>query len=382
VLARERRETGEYTWLGSFAPAPVAMGDVAAIEVHTTVRAEAAGEHRIGCSGPGRYVLCVRGEEAFDATLELRPDADPGEALFAPPQHSVAVTLAAGEEVDVLLRRAVEPDAPMVSFQLNLEPPRGDPDAELDRAAALARDADVAVVVVGTTPEVESEGFDRSSLALPGRQDELVRRVTDANPKTVVVVNAGAPVLMPWLSQAPAVLLAWFPGQEAGHALADVILGHAEPGGRLPTTWPASESGLPSVTPADGVLEYGEGLAVGYRGPVEPLLAFGHGLGYTSWEYLAMDGARVRLANTGTRRGREVVQVYASRPDSALVRPPRWLVGFAAVDADAGEEVIVDVPLSPRAFQHWDGGWQTEPGAFVLEAGRSVADLRVRSEWS
>ena len=136
------------------------------------------------------------------------------------------------------------------------------------------------------------------------------------------------------------------------------------------------------MTPVDGVLAYDEGLAIGYRGPVEPLLPFGHGLGYTTWEYLAMDGARVRLANTGTRRGREVVQVYASRPDSAIERPPRWLVGFAVVDADAGEEVIVDVPLSPRAFQHWDGGWQTEPGEFVLEAGRSVADLRLTSSWS
>jgi beta-glucosidase len=186
-------------------------------------------------------------------------------------------------------------------------------------------------------------------------------------------------VLIPWLGEAPAVLLSWFPGQEAGNALADVIVGAAEPGGRLPTTWPAAEDGLPSVTPVAGVLPYDEGLAIGYRGPVEPLLPFGHGLGYTSWEYLAMDGARVRLVNAGTRRGREVVQVYASRPDSAIERPPRWLAGFAVVEADAGQEVIVDVELAPRAFQHWDGGWRTEPGDFVLEAGRSVADLRVRS---
>ena len=127
-------------------------------------------------------------------------------------------------------------------------------------------------------------------------------------------------------------------------------------------------------------------MSIGYRGDVEPLLPFGHGLGYTSWEYLAMDGARVRLANTGTRPGREVVQVYASRPDSAIERPPRWLVGFAVVEAAAGEEVIVDVSLYPRAFEHWDGGWQTEPGAFTLEAGRSVADLRLRrghaTRWS
>ena len=153
-----------------------------------------------------------------------------------------------------------------------------------------------------------------------------------------------------------------------------MIFGAAEPGGRLPTTGRRRRTGHPSVTPVDGVLAYDEGLAIGYRGPVEPLLPFGHGLGYTSWEYLAMDGARVRLANTGTRRGREVVQVYASRPDSAIERPARWLAGFAVVEADAGEEVIVDVPLAPRAFQHWDGGWQTRAAA----SSRSKAGPRSR----
>jgi beta-glucosidase len=371
VLGTERRDTGEFAWMGEL------EADV--IEVRATLRAERAGEHVIGCSGAGRHQLWLDGEQAFDVTLELSPDADPGEALFVPPQHGVPVSLTEGQELSVVLRHERSP-GDLVVLQLNVDPPFGED--ELERAVELAREADAAVVVVGTTPEVESEGFDRSSLALPGLQDELVRRVAIANPRTVVVVNAGAPVLMPWLEEVPAVLLAWFGGQEAGNAIADVILGRAEPGGRLPTTWPASEAGHPSVTPVDGVLSYDEGLAIGYRGPVEPLLPFGHGLGYTTWEYLAMNGARVRLANTGTRRGREVVQVYASRPDSAVERPERWLAGFAVVEADAGAEVIVDVPLSPRAFDHWDGGWQTEPGEFTLEAGRSVADLRLRSTWS
>jgi beta-glucosidase len=352
---------------------------VAAIEVHTTLRAGAAGEYTVGCSGPGRFRLSLRGSEVFDETLALRADADPGEALFAPPQHGVPVGLAAGEALDVVLRREGI-DAGTVAFQLNFDAPFEDPDAELERAVGLARDADVAIVVVGTTAEVESEGFDRSSLALPGRQDELVRRVNEAQPRTIVVVNSGAPVLLPWLDDVPAVLLCWFPGQEAGNALADVLLGASEPGGRLPTTWPATEEGLPSVKPRDGVLRYSEGLAIGYRGSVEPLLPFGHGLGYTTWEYLGMEDRTVRLVNAGTRPGREVVQIYASRPDSAIERPPRWLAGFAVVEADAGQEVTVHVELAPRAFQHWDDGWQTEPGPFVLEAGRSVADLRVSVE--
>ncbi len=164
-------------------------------------------------------------------------------------------------------------------------------DELLDEAEAVARASDVAVVVVGTTEEVESEGFDRKTLALPGRQDELVRRVAAANPRTVVVVNAGSPVELPWADEVAAVLLAWFPGQEAGGALADVLLGVAEPGGRLPTTWPVVAADCPvlSVTPSGGKLRYDEGVFIGYRAwqraGVAPRYPFGHGEGYTSWAY-------------------------------------------------------------------------------------------------
>jgi beta-glucosidase len=246
--------------------------------------------------------------------------------------------------------------------------------------------------VVGTTAEVESEGFDRTSLALPGRQDELVRRVAAANPRTVVVVNSGAPVLLPWADDVAAVLLTWFGGQEFGHALADVLLGKAEPGGRLPTSWPATEAGLPSTQPDDGVLTYTEGLFIGYRGydrdGREPLFPFGHGGGYTTWSYesITVDSCEpasdpgvavcVELRNTGTRRGREVVQVYASRPGSAIERPVKWLAGFAVVDADPGETVNVGILIPHRAFQHWsEKGWTHEPGTFVLSAGPSSASL-------
>jgi beta-glucosidase len=182
----------------------------------------------------------------------------------------------------------------------------------------------------------------------PGRQDDFVRAVAAANPRTIVVVNAGAPVL-----------LAWFPGQEFGHALADVLLGVAEPGGRLPVTWPATEQDVPTTTPSDGVLAYDEGLLIGYRWyddqGREPRYRFGHGLGYTNWDYqhvgaeLDQDGTvtlQVRLKNTGTRPGRDVVQAYASRPDSAVPRPRRWLVGFAAAAA-AGEELTVPRRRTP-----------------------------------
>jgi beta-glucosidase len=294
-----------------------------------------------------------------------------------PPQSGAPVTLAAGDAVDVVLRHDLPAGEESTVFMLNLDPPYGTAEEMLAEAEALAREADVAIVVAGTTAEVESEGIDRASLALPGRQDELIRRVAAANPRTAVVVNAGAPVLLPWLDEVPAVLLAWFPGQEAGNALADVLLGAAEPGGRLPTTWPAAEEGLPSPRPREGVLEYAEGTAIGYRRAGEPLLPFGHGLGYTTWEYLDIEavgeGVRVDLVNAGTRPGREVVQAYTSRPE-------RRLAGFATVAAAPGDRAVSEIPIPRRALARWDGGWVVEPGAYEIAAGRSVADLRLRTE--
>jgi beta-glucosidase len=280
---------------------------------------------------------------------------------------------------------------------LGVEPPALPGDQELDHAAALARDADTAVVVVGTSDEIESEGFDRASLALPGRQDELVRRVAAANPRTVVVVNAGSPVELPWRDEVPAILLCWFGGQELGNALADVMLGRVEPGGRLPTTWGARERDVPVLRarPVAGRLSYGEGIHVGYRAwaraGAAPAFPFGHGLGYTTWSYEQVAApatvaagedlvARVRLRNSGRRAGREVVQVYLSRRSSAVERPAVWLAGFAAVAARPGATVTAEVRVAARALQHWSADahrWETEPGGFELTAGRSVADRRL-----
>ena len=394
LLASERRRGCAFKWLGSLGVA----GTVSWIEVRTVLRATDAGTYTIGASGLGRYRLTIDGEEVFDERLELPPGADIVEGLMTPPQAAHTMELAGGEEVMLVLTHEAEPPGTAmgdlgVSFQLNVAPPYAGDDEEIERAVALAGAANAVVLVVGTTEEVESEGFDRDSLSLPGRQDELVRRVAAANAATVVVVNAGAPVLMPWAQDVAAVLLAWFPGQEFGNALADVLLGVAEPGGRLPTTWPATERGLPSTRPVAGVLAYDEGLMIGYRaegrGERATLFPFGHGLGFSSWEYESLDapartspGAAVRVTvavrNAGRRRSREVVQLYASRPDSGIERPVRWLVGFAAVQADPGQTATATIIVPPRAFEHWSvqaGGWAVEPGTFELTAGSSSAVL-------
>jgi beta-glucosidase len=303
------------------------------------------------------------------------------------------VALSAGRSVDVRIRFRWPADGFIFRVGLVVGPPTRPADEELAHAVDLARDADIAVVVVGTSEDVESEGFDRTSLALPGRQDELVRAVAAANPRTVVVVNAGAPVELPWRDDVAAVLVSWFPGMEFGNALADVLLGTAEPGGRLPTTWPASTSDAPvlSTTPADGHLDYTEGLDIGSRAylrqGVEPAFWFGAGLGYTTWEFAGIEApaqagadgltATVRLRNTGQRRGKQVVQVYASRPDSAIDRPARWLAGFAVVHADPGELVEVPVAVGRRALRHWDADsrtWAVEPGVVVLSSGPHAGD--------
>jgi beta-glucosidase len=248
--------------------------------------------------------------------------------------------------------------------------------------------------VVGTNEEIETEGRDRTSTSLPGRQDELVSRVAEVNPRTIVVVTSGAPVDLPWRSQVAAVLIAPFGGQESGPALADVLLGVTEPGGRLATTWAADNADVSVLTtrPVGGVLGYVENLDIGYRAWLragqEPAFWFGHGLGYTNWTYDQLDAPTtavagedvtvgVRLANVGHRSGKEVVQVYLSRPESSVRRPPIWLAGFELVTAGPGDVSEVGIRIAARAFQHWsvDGhGWRTEPGVFRVSVGRSAGD--------
>jgi beta-glucosidase len=197
----------------------------------------------------------------------------------------------------------------------------------------------------------------------------------------------------------PALLLVWFPGQEAGHGLADVLFGHAEPGGRLPTTWAAAERDVPvlSTRPVRGSLHYEEGPHIGYgawlRAGAAPAYWFGHGLGYTSWSYEAMDApgtvlpdtafdVRVRLRNTGARRGREVVQLYLARTRTTVERPALRLIGYTAVTAEPGEEAVAVVRVAARALAHWSARahrWDSEPGGFTLLAGRSAGDRALRA---
>ena len=398
-LGREQRQAASMMWWGRVQEGLTA-GQIDHLQLTTRLRVPESGRYSVGASGLGEFRLVIDGEVVVDEAIELPPGADVVEGIMKPPQQRAIVEMDAGREVPVeLIYRPTGgaavlggADVTMLTVQLNVAPVL-DEQEEFDRAIALAGDSDVVVVVVGTNEEVESEGFDRTSLELPGRQDELVSAVAAVNPRTVVVVNAGAPVLLPWANEVAAVLVSWFPGQEAGQALGDVLSGAAEPGGRLPVTWPNTEEGLPSVQPMNGELPYDEGLLIGYRWYLAtgrtPLFPFGHGLGYTTWAYegMAVDGDTVTVSvrNTGNRPGREVIQLYASRPDSAVERAPRWLVGSAVVDAAAGEVANAAITLADRNFRHWDSSahtWTIEPGTYQLQAGHSVVDLPLTSEIS
>ncbi|WP_405485047.1 glycoside hydrolase family 3 C-terminal domain-containing protein [Nocardia sp. NBC_00511] len=359
------------------------------MEVHARLRADAEGDWQLGCGGTGRMRLEIDGAVVIDEDV-VDAAGDPVAALMEPPQRSVTRHLKAGQQVDIRLTIDVPEAMPglgvLLAFLFGIDRPRRPRDEEFAAAVELARAAEVAVVLVGTSEKIESEGADRTSLRLPDRQDELVAAVAAVNPRTVVVVNSGAPVEMPWRDDVAAVLLTWFPGQEFGDALANVLTGVVEPGGRLPTTWPRTIAEVPvlDTTPQHGVLEYAEDIHIGYRAwlraGTEPAYPFGYGLGYTTWSSgdLRVSGhtASLTVANTGDRTGKQVFQAYLSRPDSAIDRPVRWLAGFTTVTLDAGQARTIQIELPPRAFEHWTvDGWAVEPGTFTLWVGTSVTDL-------
>ncbi len=265
----------------------------------------------------------------------------------------------------------------------------------ISQAAAAARSARVAVVVV--SDDTETEAADRPDLSLPSAQDELISAVAAANPHTVVVIDAGAPVAMPWLGQVAAVVDAWYPGESNGTALASVLYGATDPSGHLPVTFPQSLSQVPASTPAQfpgvgGKVLYSEGIDVGYRWydarNLTPLFPFGYGLSYTSFAFsdlhvtppqLAGRGAPVkvtaRVTNTGRVAGSEVAQLYLGDP-AAAGEPPRQLKGFQRVALGPGQSGVVSFTLDAHDLSYWNdaaNGWVVPPGGFRIYVGDSSA---------
>ena len=361
------------------------MGDafepLARVELRAIVP---AGAMRVGVLGIGEWTLRVGPHEAA-ASLAATTD-DVGEAVLRPP----------GWSTDVLLDGPTEIVAEVVpthsgghgALGLIAEPTPTTDESAISAAAAAAAGADLAVVVVGLTEEQETETVDKTTLALPGRQDELVSAVAATGSRTIVVVNAATPVLMPWLDDVDAVVWAGIPGQEGGHAVAAALTNDIEPAGRLVTSFPAEDGAAPAwgVSPTAGVLAYNEGPFIGYRGYAaglakEPAFWFGHGLGYGEWDYApaSVAGRTVTLdiTNTASLGSREVVQVYYDPMQEAH---PVRLVGWSAVSVEAGTTATVRVSCDDRMWRTWDaraGRWRVLSGGALLVA-RGLGDVRER----
>ncbi|MEQ1699203.1 MAG: glycoside hydrolase family 3 C-terminal domain-containing protein [Ilumatobacteraceae bacterium] len=360
--------------------------------IRTTFTPDASGVWQFGVASIMPARLLIDGEVVLDNT-----DVEKGGSFFGMGRGEkvIEVALEAGREYAFVAElRHGSYGATMSGILLGSAAPVRP--GMFEAAVDLAASADLTIVVVGTNDEWESEGWDRDTLSLPGRQDELVAAVAAASPATVVVVNSGSPITMPWLHDVHAVLMSWFPGQEMGEAIADVLLGEVEPQGRLPVSFPARLEDTPAFEHdpgRNGVANYLEGRLLGYRWydtvGREPLFPFGFGLGYTPaviTSAVAPDAhtVEVQLHNPGGRDAVEVVQVYAHRVGYERApgdEPEQWLVGFVKVPVPAGGDVAATVTIDANAYRRWDvdaHAWAflTEP--FELRVGHSSRDIAVR----
>ena len=338
--------------------------------------------------GGGFYRLFVNGELVLDNWLLNKAIVD-----------YVALELESGAH-EIVFEHHGRPKWPGARLQLGISR-HGD---RVDAATRqLAARVDAVVVAAGFDASTESEGADRT-FSLPPGQDELIRAMAAANKRTIVVMTSGGAVDMTgWLERVPALLQAWFPGQEGGMAVAEILLGKVNPSGRLPATFERrweDNPVYPHYYPEPGTrrILYEEGVFVGYRGfernGIAPLFPFGHGLSYTTFEYSDLeitpgttrDGnvqVSFDVTNSGDRAGAEVVQVYIADTHSAVPRPPKELKGFAKVGLDPGESRRVTIALDRRSFAYYDtadGGWAVAPGVFAVLVGRSSAAIELRGE--
>ena len=414
VLATSDSAAGRFTFFGE--PIDGVPSQAFSFRATGTVIPEVSGEHALRIVQAGRVRVLLDGEVALDAT---HGDFDTGDEFFGfgSVEIEALLDLEAGRAYELTVEYSNQGAVLLAGMRLGLVS-LVEQDL-LGAAEQVAAECDAAVVVVGTNDDWETEGRDRDLFDLPGDQVEMIRRVSAANDRTIVVVNTGGPHGMGWLDAPAAVLSVGFAGQEMGDALVDVLTGLADPGGRMPTTIPARYEHSPAYLNYPGensVVRYGEGLYIGHRffdaRVIEPAVAFGHGLSYATFSWgsprcpqtvAAADAGTVTVevdvTNTSDRDGVEVVQIYVEPQQSLLHRPVRELKGFAKVSVPAGETVTARVQLDDRAFAYFDPGdqvfdelagmmpvpaeagehrsepgWYTEEGVYRVVAARSAID--------
>lgn len=358
------------------------------------------GPHGFSLTSNGPTRVLLDGDVIFDHWTQ--PPVKRG--LFSPAANEVMVEIdmAAGQAYTLTIEHSQGKKISFYGFRLGCRTPDVTP--SIARAAEIAAQADVALIFAGLNSDWESEGGDRLHMDLVGEQNALIAAVAAANPRTVVVLNTGSPVTMPWLDDVAAVVQAWFGGQEMGNAIADILFGEANPSGKLSETFPVRLADNPAYInyPGEnGKVHYGEGIFVGYRyyekKQITPLFPFGFGLSYTTFAYsdlrlsadvITPDQAltvQVDVTNTGDRAGQEVVQLYVRDVVSNLARPPKELKGFAKVHLAPGETKTTSMVLDRESLAYYDDRlqqWLAESGEFEVLVGSSSQDIHAAATFT
>ena len=385
---------GNKFWaMGGFGLDIVAQSERPSLSVRFSgeIQPEYNGEYdfEIFSIGPSR--LSIDGKNLIDNWTSQ----EPGDAFFgmgsAPRRNKIKFQK--GETYSLEIEYKWEGRFPAV--QIGMQAP--DQFDLMDEATSLASESDAVILIVGTNSDWETEGNDRASLALPSNQDELIENICKVNKNTVVVLNTGSPCEMPWSENAEAILQCWFPGQEFGNSLSDILFGEVNPSGKLPTTFPHKISDTPAYSTYPGKdlqMDYEEGLFIGYRWydkeKIKPLFPFGHGLSYTTFEYSNLRAVppkgtssvaafEVDIRNSGNIAGKEIVQGYVSASNSQIDRPNKELKKFDKVFLEPGETKKVQFELSERDLSFWSietQTWQVEPAEYIFEVGASANDIR------
>ena len=384
----------QHWWSGGGPEAGVINPETYSVRWQGVLTPPTSGKVRLYLSNTGTARLWINGE------LLLENDVGPvTSSIFdwEDVEKGTVISLDKNQKYDLRVEFESGKNNKHAFINFSYLPPEGEQENLFERAVQLAKNSDAAVVVVGLADNYESEGHDRPNIDLPGGQDALVRAVAEVNQNTVVVVNAGAPVAMPWADMVDAVLLVYYPGQEGGHALADILFGDINPSGKLSVTYPKRLEDTPAFLHYPGWkdVRYGEGLFVGYRyydtKDVPTLFPFGHGLSYTSFNYSELTWpsevdpgedfkVSVLVENTGDVFGKEVVQLYIRDVESTLIRPNKELKAFEKVGLAPGESQIITFTLTPRALSFYDPhrqAWVAEAGAFEVLVGSSSRDIRL-----
>ena len=362
------------------------------VKFSTTYKPSISGEFEFEVFSIGLSRIKINGKELVDNWSSQKK----GEAFFgfacAPKRNKIKLTK--GKEYLVEVEYEFEGRFPAIQF--GCRPP--DPKNLLEEAVKIAKQSDAVVLVVGTNSDWETEGNDRKGLGLPSDQDVLIRKVLAADKNSVIVLNTGSPVSMPWIKSCPAILQTWFPGQEFGNALAEILFGKESPSGKLPTTYPKKLSDTPAYSCYPGKnlqMDYKEKLLVGYKWyekkKIEPLFPFGHGLSYSKFELKKVSllkkkheiKIKVKLKNIGNFSTFETVQCYLERKAVKADTPKKKLVDFKKLKVTKDKSKKLTLKVSKRDLSEWDvkkSKWEIARGDYVIHVGTSVRDISITEE--